>query len=435
METRTPPTPGPAGDPGTPPEASALVAACEEAWRAIQAHHPEVPHPVIILGSGVERGRLVKLGHWSTGRWVADGELAGEVLLAGEALNLPAPDVFEVLLHEAAHGLNAARHVRDTSRGGRYHNRRFKTTAEELGLDVTAMPPYGLAKTTLGRTARERYGDEIETIADAMRIVRQLSRHTKAPGAGTPDTDTGGNRAGSIRPAVCGCGRRMRMAPSVLELGPVLCGLCNETFSTEPRTTTPTNPTHAAQPADATVETISTFQSRELAELTRLDLDPQHAEQLTRVAYWYGQRNTDRPEPLAASDAADLVALHRAARRMLILDGTLHEPTINVGDREFAVGEHIVLGTHPIDTTGRDRQRLPPAGVFGIVEAIDTTRRELHVDFAITGKHRIGVDTAAGQSLDYGYAELGTEITRRAPVEAVAVRGRAAVEPGFEIEP
>jgi hypothetical protein len=116
------------------PQASALVASCETAWAAIQQHHREVPDVVIVLGTGVERGRLVKLGHWWGGRWIADGDIRGEVLLAGEALHLAPEDVFEVLLHEAAHGLNAARGVQDSSRGGRYHNARFKPTAEELGL-------------------------------------------------------------------------------------------------------------------------------------------------------------------------------------------------------------------------------------------------------------------------------------------------------------
>ena len=146
-----------------PAVASELVAACEDAWRAIQRHHPDVPHPVIILGSGVERGRLVKLGHWWAARWIADGEPRGEVLLAGEALHLPAAQVFEVLLHEAAHGLNAARGTKDTSRGGRYHNRSFKATAEEVGLTVTPLPPYGWAQTALGSDATQRYADEIDS--------------------------------------------------------------------------------------------------------------------------------------------------------------------------------------------------------------------------------------------------------------------------------
>src|SRR5207248_9599573 len=69
--------------------ASAAVSAFEAAWADIQRHHPELPEVVIVLGSGVERGRLVKLGHWWGGRWLAGGEVRGEVLLAGEALHLP----------------------------------------------------------------------------------------------------------------------------------------------------------------------------------------------------------------------------------------------------------------------------------------------------------------------------------------------------------
>jgi hypothetical protein len=30
--------------------------------------------------------------------------------------------------------------------------------------------------------------------------------------------------------AVCACGRRIRVAPTVLALGPVLCGVCGERF-------------------------------------------------------------------------------------------------------------------------------------------------------------------------------------------------------------
>src|SRR3546814_15185249 len=87
--------------------ASALVAACEEAWAAIQQHHPDLPAVVIVLGSGVERGRLVKLGHWWGGRWVADGQTSGEVPLAGEAPRLQPAKVFEVLLPAGAQGLTA----------------------------------------------------------------------------------------------------------------------------------------------------------------------------------------------------------------------------------------------------------------------------------------------------------------------------------------
>src|SRR5437763_748279 len=159
--------------------ASEVVRACEEAWRAIRDHHSELPDAVMVLGSGVERGRLVKLDHWWGGRWIADGELRGEVLLAGEALHLKPEEVFEVLLHEAAHGLNAARGIKDTSRGGRYHNARFGSAAQEVGLQVEAMPPYGLARTSLTPATRETYAASIERLADVMRIARQSDVRTR----------------------------------------------------------------------------------------------------------------------------------------------------------------------------------------------------------------------------------------------------------------
>jgi hypothetical protein len=244
MDTSTTGPTDPA-DNGGPAAASALVAACEHAWHAIQDRHPEVPHAVIILGTGVERGRLVKLGHWWAGRWIADGEPRGEVLLAGEALHLPATDVFEVLLHEAAHGLNAARHIKDTSRGGRYHNRRFQQTADTLGLTVAKLGPYGWADTSLAADTTTRYASEIDAIATAMRIARTLTRPAATiggpggEGQGPPASDTSTGMA--TGPARCGCGRRMRMAPSVLAQGPVICGLCHEPFATGPRTATLTH--------------------------------------------------------------------------------------------------------------------------------------------------------------------------------------------------
>lgn len=156
-------------------EGSRLVAALETAWQAIQASNPGVPDAVIVLGTGVERGRLSKLGHWWGGQWVADGTPRGEVLLAGEALHLKPTDVFEVLLHEAAHGLNTARGVKDVSRGGRYHNAKFKATAIEVGLRVGSMPPYGWAKTELAPATIEHYSAEIIRIGEEMRIARRLT--------------------------------------------------------------------------------------------------------------------------------------------------------------------------------------------------------------------------------------------------------------------
>jgi hypothetical protein len=225
--------------------ASDLVASCEGAWSQIQARHPQVPDAVIVLGSGVERGRLVKLGHWWGGQWRVGDEPRGEVLLAGEALHLPPEAVVEVLLHEAAHGLNAARGVRDTSRGGRYHNAHFKAAAAEVGLRPRRLDPYGWARTVLTPATAEDYAGVIAGIGAEMRLARGLPAARgvgleggRIEGVGVGGAEAGGGRPGGSgqakRPAAeCGCdpGRKLRMAPSVLARGPVICGLCGSDFA------------------------------------------------------------------------------------------------------------------------------------------------------------------------------------------------------------
>lgn len=219
------------------PVSSAVVAACEQAWSDIGRHHTELPAAVIVLGTGMQGGRLVKLGHWWQSQWIADGKARAEVLLAGEALHLPAEDVMEILLHEAAHGINSARGIKDTSRGGRYHNERYKTTATEVGLLVERADPYGWAKTSLAPDSRERYADTIERIGEHLRIARALPagvRRTtegETEGDGTAKTDEERNVAAKNPAAECSCGRKMRMADSVLAQGPVLCGLCRSEFA------------------------------------------------------------------------------------------------------------------------------------------------------------------------------------------------------------
>ena len=56
--------------------------------------------------------------------------------MGGEGLRRGARAVLGTLLHEAAHGVATTRGIKDTSRQGRYHNRRFAELAAELGITV-----------------------------------------------------------------------------------------------------------------------------------------------------------------------------------------------------------------------------------------------------------------------------------------------------------
>ena len=111
----------------TPP---VLAAELAQAWADIQRSHPELP------------------------------DLAAPESLIGESSSACGAELsFERLLHEAVHGIAAARGVRDTSRAGRYHNRRFLAISEEMGLDhpEEPHPSSGFSLVSLSPEAKRRY--------------------------------------------------------------------------------------------------------------------------------------------------------------------------------------------------------------------------------------------------------------------------------------
>lgn len=112
--------------------------------------------------------------------------------------------------------------MKDTCRQGRYHNRRFKVLAEELGLRVEHHPTLGWSPTTLPDATAARYASALAALEAALTLHR----------AREPETGAGSPTSGMLA-CVCQCGRRIRIAPGVLERGPVICGLCSSTFERE----------------------------------------------------------------------------------------------------------------------------------------------------------------------------------------------------------
>lgn len=180
-----------------------LAAELAAAWAEIQRHHPELP------------------------------DLAAPESLIGESSSACGAELsFERLLHEAVHGIAAARGVRDTSRAGRYHNRRFLAIAEELGLDHPdePHPSSGFSLVTLTPAAKKRYR------AAGERLRKALRAHDAATAADSPRSFRGpaarhGSSGGGVRvKAVCDCGRNVRVVPSVLAQAPIVCGGCGKPF-------------------------------------------------------------------------------------------------------------------------------------------------------------------------------------------------------------
>jgi hypothetical protein len=199
--------------------ASLLVQVLEDTWLAIRRHHPEIPAVVIILASGTET-RQPRWGHFASGRWYVQHNQRAEVMISGEALRLTPLEVLAVILHEAAHALAHARGIQDTSRQGRYHNKQFKTCADELGLVVEHDQRHGWSASKLTDHAEHAYTTQIDALAEAMTLWRR-SEATNGPGT---------RRSTNLIAAACSCGRSIRVAASTLAEAPITCQACDGDF-------------------------------------------------------------------------------------------------------------------------------------------------------------------------------------------------------------
>lgn len=161
---------------------SRLIAALEHVYGAVREICPDLPTNVIfITGSGrtANRSNTLKLGHYAHGRWAGREETdaperAHEILVTGEGLARGALDAFTTVVHEAVHALAAVRNIQETSRQGRYHNRKFVALAEELGMEYThdsADPTIGFSAVTLKAETVTAFQAEIDRLDRAIRLA------------------------------------------------------------------------------------------------------------------------------------------------------------------------------------------------------------------------------------------------------------------------
>ena len=204
-----------------------LLTALETAWAAIRARHPEVPDAVLIVGSGspAKGSQSMKWGHFASLRWQSGDTQLPEVLVSGEGLSRTPAEVFTTLLHEAAHGLAEARGIQDTSRQGRWHNKKFATLAAELGLQAAKDDKLGYSPCTLTDTASADYATTITALGAALRAYR----HPEPTGEGKQRTNN--NNGVSCE---CECPRKIRLSLTAFDEGrPIVCADCNAAFLPE----------------------------------------------------------------------------------------------------------------------------------------------------------------------------------------------------------
>lgn len=91
-------------------------------------------------------------GHFSLrdDTWISKNGTTHEINIGAGTLSRPIENVTATLLHEMVHYWNYQNGIQDTSRGGTYHNRRFKEAAEARGLVILHDEKYGWTITTPG---------------------------------------------------------------------------------------------------------------------------------------------------------------------------------------------------------------------------------------------------------------------------------------------
>ena len=185
----------------------------EKMFRELNAHYfnGELPEPIISL-----KKTPGAYGHFTCGKvWQAGTEHRYEINISTATLSRPIEDTTATLLHEMVHLYCYVHGIKDTSRGGTYHNKRFKETAETHGLIVHHHPKYGW---TLTSPSDDLLDFILENGLTDILITRNEYHGISVSGTGTHST--GGEdfppKKSSTRKYLCPCcGNSVRATKAV----------------------------------------------------------------------------------------------------------------------------------------------------------------------------------------------------------------------------
>lgn len=151
--------------------------------------------------------------------WSVDGDKGmREINIGAGTLSRPIENVVATLLHEMVHYWNDQHGIKDCSRGGTYHNKKFKKLAEACDLHIDHHPTYGWSITTPTDALVEFC---LENGLTEIRLCRNDYVPLQIPGSGThtgtnTGTGSGGKKPSSTRKYVCPCcGLSVRATKSV----------------------------------------------------------------------------------------------------------------------------------------------------------------------------------------------------------------------------
>lgn len=203
---------------------SRAVGQLEKIYRALNLDFfsGALPEPIITVQS-----KPGTMGHCSVAKvWKRKEDETYELNIAAEVLSYPIEETLDTMIHEMVHLYCRENGIQEVSRGGKYHNGKFKEEAEKRGLECYRAGQYGWntrPTDKLVEYALEKGWSEIK-----------INRGQTWPGLRTGGTGPqhngtatagGGRRPSSTRKYICPkCGQSIR-ATKVVN---IICGDCME---------------------------------------------------------------------------------------------------------------------------------------------------------------------------------------------------------------
>ena len=140
--------------------------------------------------------------------WIDGNVPLKEINLGAESLKRPVVEVIATLLHEMVHYYCFVNKIKDTSRGGTYHNKRFKEECEKRDLIISYHSRIGYSLTKPGPVLYdlvEEYGwkEKTRLFRTGKKISSSKGGDSESGHTGTDGSEPNGKKKSSTRKYVC----------------------------------------------------------------------------------------------------------------------------------------------------------------------------------------------------------------------------------------
>lgn len=219
-----------------------LYGVLEEAARRRQDELPgllETLQDDVVMTTGGTKRRA--LGWFAEGAWRYHDRQVHEVFLNADRRNAgrsvsPAEDVLVTLLHEGCHLCAHAQGIKDTSRDGRYHNRRFAEIALSIGLAIERDEAIGHRTPSLSEWGRADYADLLLKLEEGLVLARERGPARPGGQQAAVSSPAGPQSSSKYVFASCQCqnGHRtvtIRVARGSWRPDVICCSVCEAPFT------------------------------------------------------------------------------------------------------------------------------------------------------------------------------------------------------------